>query len=291
VEEEVVRAMAELRLNVALEAIWKLVGRMNKYIDERAPWTLAREAAAGSEESAQALKLTLYTCLEATRIIAVLLCAFMPVACESIGKQLGLERPVSEIPWAGLAWGATRAGARVAPPQPIFPRIQNLTVDDAVLRGLASSSKAPVAAEREEEKLTAVSDDNSAGRPNTAPGTPVAPAPAPEESRPTITIDDFMKVDLRVADILAAEPVPNASKLLRLTVQVGDDDTRTILAGIAEYYRPEDLVGRQVVVVANLQPRKMRGIESQGMLLAADVDGKAILVLPDTQTPAGARVR
>jgi methionyl-tRNA synthetase len=94
-----------------------------------------------------------------------------------------------------------------------------------------------------------------------------------------------------VADVLAAEPVPNANKLLRLTVQVGEDDTRTILAGIAEYYRPEDLVGRQVVVVANLQPRKMRGIESQGMLLAADVDGKAVLLLPDTQTPPGSRVR
>jgi methionyl-tRNA synthetase len=106
-----------------------------------------------------------------------------------------------------------------------------------------------------------------------------------------IGIEDFMKVQLRVGEILAAEPVPNATKLLRLTVKVAGDEARTILAGIAEYYKPEDLEGRQVVVVANLQPRKMRGIESQGMLLAADVDGRAVLVWPEEVVPVGARVR
>ena len=114
--------------------------------------------------------------------------------------------------------------------------------------------------------------------------TPAAPLPEP------ITIDDFLKVQLRVANIEAAEGVPNADKLLKLTVNLGDE-MRTILAGIAEMYRPEELVGRQIVVVANLQPRKMRGIESQGMLLAADVNGQAIILQPETQVPAGSRVR
>jgi methionyl-tRNA synthetase len=112
----------------------------------------------------------------------------------------------------------------------------------------------------------------------------------PAEAGP-IQIEDFMKVDLRVAEVLAAEPVPNATKLLRLTVQVGEEDTRTILAGIAEFYASEQLVGRKIIIVANLQPRKMRGIESQGMLLAADAEGRAILLQPDSDVPSGARVR
>jgi len=123
------------------------------------------------------------------------------------------------------------------------------------------------------------------------PGTPVAPVEAAPDTVAPITIDDFMKVQLLVGEILAAEPVPNATKLLRLAVQTGEDETRTILSGIAEFYKPEDLVGKQVVVVANLLPRKMRGIESQGMLLAADVDGRAVLVHPDAMVPAGSRVR
>ena len=124
-----------------------------------------------------------------------------------------------------------------------------------------------------------------------APGTPVAPVvPAPVETS-NITIDDFMKIDLRVGEVLAAEPVPNATKLLRLTVQLGEEDVRTILAGIAEYYEPDQLIGLKVVVVSNLQPRKMRGIESQGMLLAADVEGRAVLLKPDENAPVGSRVR
>ena len=100
-----------------------------------------------------------------------------------------------------------------------------------------------------------------------------------------------MKVQLKVGEVLAAERVQNADKLLRLTVHLGESEARTILAGIAEYYEPESLIGKKVTVVANLQPRKMRGIMSQGMLLAADVDGKAALLLPDPNTPIGSRVR
>ena len=291
IQEEVGRAFAEFRLNTALESIWKLVGRMNKLIDERAPWTLAREAAAGSIESAALLDSTLYSCLEATRITALLLYPFMPVATDTICRQLGIDQPVASMTSGDLAWGGLVAGTRVMPPQPIFPRIQDLTADEAVLRGLASSNTANQVPDLAEEILKTVSDDNKANVQSPASGAPVAPSQSSPQASASITIDDFMKVELRVGEVLAAEPMPNATKLLRLTVQLGEDDTRTILAGIAEDYRPEDLVGKQVVVVANLLPRKMRGIESQGMLLAADVDGKAVLVLPGATVPTGSRVR
>jgi methionyl-tRNA synthetase len=295
VHEEYARAMAEFRLNTALEATWKLVARMNKYIDERAPWNLYKGAGVGDAAQAAQLAVVLYTCLEATRQVAVLVSPFIPVAAGAIAAQLGLSEPVAELRWEDLAWGGLAAGTRVGAPQPVFPRIQELTVDDESLVALGVLKVAPATSHagrpqaNAEEKSSTVSETTAN---QAAPaGTPVTPAATAPETTPNITIDDFMKVELKVGDILAAEPVPNATKLLRLTVQVGEDDTRTILSGIAEYYKPEDLVGRQVVVVANLQPRKMRGIESQGMLLAADIDGRAVLVRPEEVAPAGARVR
>ena len=286
VEEEYTRAMADFRLNLALEAAWRLVGRMNKYIDEKTPWTLDKAAREGDAASRDALAIVLYSCLEATRIVSVLVAPFMPDAASVLRRQLGLTGVVSGDRWDDLRWGGLPARTKVGPAAPIFPRIQDLTVDDATLYALGSThgeAESPISAPK--ENIPTVSDTQPAA------GTPVAPT-APETAAPApITIDDFMKVQLRVAEILAAEPVPNADKLLRLTVQVGEDDTRTILAGIAEYYTPDQLVGRQVVIVANLQPRKMRGIESQGMLLAADVDGRAVLVQLDSPVPSGARVR
>jgi methionyl-tRNA synthetase len=268
---------------------------MNKYIDERAPWTLAKAANTGDTEAADNLAITLYSCLEAVRVSAILLQPFMPVASQRIYSQLGL--PVSNAPFPvseldasgkvpgnlGITWGGLPAGTQVNAPLPLFPRLQELTVDDATLYALGSSH---TVANESKETTQPLSEPQTP-----APGTPVAPpAPAPE-AEALITIDDFMKVQLKVAEVLAAEPVPNATKLLRLTVQAGEDDTRTILAGIAEYYQPDELIGKQVVIVANLQPRKMRGIESQGMLLAADQDGRAILLHPGQEVPVGSRVR
>ena len=325
VQEDYTRALAEFRLNLALEAVWKLVARMNKYIDEKAPWSLAKAVSSGDEAAKEHLALVLYTCLEATRIVSLLIAPFMPVAADAIRAQLGLSQSATEAHWNDLAWGGLPAGTQVSPPQPIFPRLQDLTVDrddHARLGSLPKEGKEDREKRRQGEEETqsaivirkspienrqssiaskenanAVSDTLNTNQPTTnpqppttAPGTPVALVAAAPENAP-ITIDDFMKVELRVGEVLAAEPVPNATKLLRLTVQLSEDDTRTILAGIAEFYQPEELVGRNVVVVANLQPRKMRGIESQGMLLAADVEGRAILVKPDGDVPIGARVR
>jgi methionyl-tRNA synthetase len=220
-----------------------------------------------------------------------MLSPFMPVASEAIRSQLGIDGAKARPAWEDLAWGGLPAGTRVSAPQPIFPRIQDLTVTEEVLRALASSSESVTVPPMTEERSNSVSDQPQGERAAAAPGTPVAPAPSADSAQALIGIEDFMKVDLRVGEVLAAEPVPNATKLLRLTVQLGEDDTRTILAGIAEYYQPDALIGRQVVVVANLLPRKMRGIESQGMLLAADVDGQAVLLLPDSPAPPGSRVR
>ena len=325
VQEDYTKALAEFRLNLALEAVWKLVARMNKYIDEKAPWSLAKAANGGDEAAKEQLALVLYSCLEATRIVSLLIAPFMPVAADAIRAQLGLSQSATEAHWNDLAWGGLQAGTQVSPPQPIFPRLQDLTVnrdDHARLGSLPKEGKedkekrrpgeeetqpplvnrkSPIENQKSKiaskENANAVSDTTNTNQPTTshqppatAPGTPVAPVASAPENAP-ITIDDFMKVELRVGEVLAAEPVPNATKLLRLTVQLSEDDTRTILAGIAEFYQPEELVGRNVVVVANLQPRKMRGIESQGMLLAADVEGRAILVKPDGDVPVGARVR
>ena len=280
VHDDYSRAMADFRLNIALESVWQLVARMNKYIEEKAPWTLAKAANNGDTASAAALATTLVACLEVTRIVAILMQPFLPIAAPAILAQLGIHDVTNAFMWEALAWGGLPVGTKVGPPVPLFPRIQEMSIEDSILMGLSAP------ANDSKEKTNTVSDTNE----TPAPGTPVAPAEQAVETE-LITIDDFMKVQLKVAEILAAEPVPNATKLLRLTVQIGEEETRTILAGIAEYYTPEELVGRQVVVVANLQPRKMRGIESQGMLLAADLDGRAILLKPDQVVPVGSRVR
>jgi len=288
VQEETARAFREFRLNAALESTWRLVARMNKYIDEKAPWSLAKAANAGDAEAREGLHSVLYACLEVVRIVSILVSPFLPVAADVLRGQIGLQEPVAAARWKDLAWGGLPAGTRVNAPQPVFPRIQELAVDDATLFALGSANPANDP-EISKEKTLPVSETAPESAPK--PGTPVAPVEVAPDTVASITIDDFMKVQLLVGEILAAEAVPNATKLLRLAVQTGEDETRTILSGIAEFYQPEELVGKQVVVVANLLPRKMRGIESQGMLLAADIDGRAVLVHPDAAVPPGSRVR
>jgi methionyl-tRNA synthetase len=255
--EEYETAVGEFRFNAALEAAWALVGQLNRYIEARTPWAQFKRG------EADELAVTLYTCLEAVRLTAYLAGPAMPVASGLLWQQLGLAYHPGSIPWEQAArWGALEAGTVVADPKPIFPRY---------------AAPAPVSAPAEE--TTPVTDV-----PAEKPADEAAPQPS------FITIDDFMKIELRTANILAAERLPNSDKLLKLSVEVGSEQ-RTVLAGIAEMYEPGELVGRQVVIVANLAPRKMRGVESQGMLLAADVDGQAILLQPETKVPSGIRVR
>lgn len=249
-------AVDDFRFNAALEAVWRLVGRMNRYIEEKAPWSLAKQAQRGE------LGVVLNTCLEAIRVIATLITPVMPVAAGALLRQIGYGVTSDTVRWEDAAqWPALTPGTHLPAPAPLFPRIHQQT-----------TPKPEILTKKPQEKRT------------------VTEHSTPSQAPPTITIEDFMKIDLRTANILAAEPVPNANKLLKLTVEMGEE-TRTLLAGIAEMYSPEELIGKQVIVVANLQPRKMRGIESQGMLLAADVDGQAILLQPETRVPSGSRVR
>jgi len=256
VHSRVTAALAACDPQGALTAVWDLVTRVNRYVDATAPWALAREG------KTDELAARLYEVLEAVRLASVWLTPFMPRAAAEIRRQLGLA-PAQR--WDEAAeWGILPPGGPLLAPKPIFPRIERKTMQEAL---------------------------KAAETPPPAPAT--APPPTPDPQHPatdTIAFDDFAKVELRVAEVVSAERVPKADKLLHLRVSLGDEE-RTVLAGLAEYYVPEALVGRKVVLVANLAPRKMRGLESQGMLLAAEADGKVSLLQPDQDLPPGAPIR
>ncbi len=253
-------AMLDFRLDHAADAAINLIRFLNKYIDTRAPWSLAKN---GDPALAGVLR-SMLLCLRAAE---GLFRPFMPTACDAIAAQLGLA-PVTEWDQIGTP-GSLPAGTKLSPPQPIFPRLD-----------LKSGSTAPV--------------ERTEGAPPSDPPTPKAKEKKVEkmETAPAeITIEDFLKVQLKVARVFEAEPLEGSDKLMKLQVVIGEE-RRQIIAGIRAGYTPEDLIGRQVVVVANLKPAKLRGADSQGMLLAAvDSDGKAILLQPDRETPEGATVR
>ncbi len=243
---QVEQAMDTLRPQAALEAIWQLVKRANKYIDETTPWVLAKE-----ESTRPELATVLYNLADALRLTGILLQPFMPQTPEKIWDQLGLEANTVAA-WEDAVPGLLVPGQRVRKGEAIFPRLDLATE-------LAAWEKKEVK--------------------------PLSPPLADE-----IDIDLFGQVDLRVVTVLAAEKVPKADKLLKLQVALGPE-TRTIVAGIAQHYQPEALVGKQVVIVANLKPAKIRGIESQGMILAAaDENGLAFLG-PEHPVEAGSKAK
>jgi methionyl-tRNA synthetase len=267
----VTAALERLDLQGALAAVWEYVGAINKYLDDRAPWSLAK---AGKTEE---LGGVLYHALEAVRVVSVWTSPFMPKVAEELRRQLGLS---GAPPWQEAeAWGILQPGARLEPPTPIFPRIDKKIMQEALKNAETPAGSPPSGAEGTAVPFPA------------PPAAAVGADPGADEAPQTITIDDFAKVELRVAEVLSAERVPKADKLLHLRVSLGDEE-RTVLAGMAEHYEPEALVGRKVVMVANLVPRKMRGLVSQGMLLAAEsADGKVSLLQPDQDLPAGAPIR
>jgi methionyl-tRNA synthetase len=257
---------ARFELSVALQAIWDVLVRgVNQYIVKREPWKLAKRA-----EDRGLLETTLYHSADALRVIAVLVDPVMPEAAERIRRMLGLQQEQ----WTDLKANTLRAGTRLGPIEPLFPRIEK-TVEE--LRAMTSEG---------EQKPIGGAGTVSAPGATQAVGAGSTPA---EDNR--ISIDEFMKVELRVAKVLEAEAVPKSRKLVKLKVDVGNEQ-RTIVAGIAEAYQPEQLVGRTIAIVFNLKPAKLMGIESNGMVLAASVgDGKPILVGFDEPVPPGARVR
>ncbi len=237
----------------ALAATWRLLATIDGFIQERQPWAMAKKG----EEARGELEATLYVCLEGLRIVSLLTEPIVPSTAAKLRDQLGAASlPVNLND--GVTWGLLAKGTQVGEAEPLFPRIDI----KAYLKELQSEPEA---------KKTAAEK-------------------APEDDM--ITIDDFAKVKLKVGIVREAERVPKSKKLMKLMVEVGEDEPRQLVAGIAEQYEAESLVGRRIVVVANLQPAKLMGVESRGMLLAATgEDGAPFLLSPDGEVDPGAQVR
>lgn len=275
------RAVRSLHLNTALAKLWKLVRAVNKYIDDAQPWTLNKE---GQRER---LNTVMYHVFEALRIEAILIAPFLPTTGQRFWEQLGQEGAVSDQGLAAARWGGTRPGTVVKGGDPLFPRLDV----DAVLDELAARQEAEdVVAEKTAEGQKAATAQTGARSVAKATSDQSTDKGA-EDVDSLITIDDFAKVKLRLAKVLEADKVQGADRLLKLQIDLGDEK-RQIVAGIAQHYTPEELVGKTIVVVANLQPAKLRGEVSQGMLLAASDDsGRLSLLTVETDLPPGSVVR
>ena len=236
----------------ALIEVFKVISRANKYIDETAPWVLAKD-----ESKRARLATVLYNLLETLRITVTLLLPFMPDSCEKAFAQIGAAP--EQTTWDNAAvWGVLPADVTVQKGETLFPRI-DMAKELAELEALKAAKAA-------------------------------AAAPQAAPVLPDVTIDDFAKCDMRVCKVLKCEPVKKSDKLLCFTLDDGSGTDRQILSGIAKYYRPEELVGKTVVAILNLPPRKMMGMPSNGMLLSAEKDGKPHLLMLDDSVPAGAQL-
>ncbi len=247
--DEFLRRFDKFEFSQALETVWTVIARIDKMISDAKPWELAKD-----ERQAETLNAVLYRASETLRWLAVLLYPVMPDAAKNIYAQIGLGDDITKLDPASLTWGELAIGTKIGETIGVFPRIERSKIMSEI------------------EKQSAVSPDKSG---QSEPGAVVTGSANADKQEPTtdnfITIDDFLKVELRVGQIKVAERVPDADKLLRFEVDLGEEKPRQILAGLAEWYEPEKLIGRKVVVVANLKPRKMRGLESQGMICAASL--------------------
>jgi methionyl-tRNA synthetase len=266
------RAMDECALETGVAAAFRLIDATNEFIASTEPWTLARDPA-----QADRLSQALFDVAESVRIAAVLLLPVMPRSAAEILRRAGHGRPAAEVRLEDAHW--RNAGERVITKgDALWPRAEE--------DGRSEAASARPKASAKDRSRPVEDTKGSPAAPAQAP--PAAPAAAASDR---ITIDDFMKVDLRVARVLTAEKVPNSRKLIKLSIDLGAEQ-RTLVAGIAESYEPETLVGRTVVMVFNLKPAKLMGVESDGMVLAASPEGgKPILVGFDQEVPLGTRVR
>ena len=235
----------------------------------------------------ESLAAVLYNAAESLRFIAVLLHPVLPKAAERLWRQLGQESKLEDQNLSRLGWGAQgdpsslKPGTKVRQPEPIFPRLDVAAAVEKLLKLDASEQKA-----RKSEKEGTTVEHQPEQKP--AP----AAAPAAPSGGEKISIEDFAKVDMRTGEVVSVEPVPGATKLLKLMVDIGTE-VRQVVAGIAEHYSPEQLVGMKVVVVTNLQPRKLRGVESNGMIVAASVgeEGRPVLATFKEDVPKGAKLK
>ena len=266
-----------LAFSRALETAWSVVSRADKMISDAKPWALAKD-----ENQKQTLGAVLYRAAESLRWLSVLLHPVMPGASQTIWTQLGIEGSPAQVKPTELTWGELKEGAAIGDVQPIFPRIDKTKT----MAEINANQKSTGATEAD-----AVPGAAAANK----PGPPMTHATEADAVGVTsfIEIDDFAKVDLRVGQVLSAERIPKADKLVLMKVDIGEEQPRQILAGIAQYYEPEKLVGRKVVIVANLKPRKLRGYESQGMVVAASYgeEGRPVIATFTEDVPNGARLK
>jgi len=261
-------ALNRLEFHLALGEIWKLVNRANVFIEQMAPWKLAKKT-----DEKEKLRTVLYTAAEALRFIALYLRPFMPQAAREMERQLGLLPPYEEISLNdGRKWGGFLEGSRVAKGKSLFPRIDKKNETEP-----AASASAPAAPQK-------VSAAPLSFKPS------IKISSQAEDYGVPVTIDDFAKLDLRVGLILTAEKVSGSKKLLKLQVDIGSEQ-RQVVAGIGTRYSPESLIGKKIVLITNLQPAKIMGVESRGMLLAAG--GEEVLGLATflEEIPPGSRIK
>ena len=287
----------EYQFSRALESAWGLIGTVNKYLVEQEPWIVAEKE---GEENRARLATILYTATEALRIVTALAHPVIPESTGKIWKQLGLGE-ISKFDLSDLKWAQLPLGGKLGKVEPVFPRADKTAIErmQQMEQERAASTPAPT----ETSNTTPAGEGAQPGQPATqaahgpteaapaAKGT-ATPAPAATAKDGKISIDDFLKVELRVGEVKVAEKVKGADKLLRLEVDIGTE-VRQVLAGIASAYAPETLVGRKVVIVANLQPRKLRGLESNGMIVAASAgpEDKPVLVSFLEDVPIGAKLK
>ena len=249
--EKVDKLLSEYRISDALDTVLSLARRSNKYIDETTPWTLAKD-----EDKKERLGTVLYNLLESIRYIAILISPFMPETADKIFEQINSD--VKDYDTL-KEFGGLKIGAKVGTATPLFSRLDSEKL-------LADIAEAAAKAQETEKPKVEI------------------------EEKPEIAIDDFAKVGLRVAKVKDCEPVKRAKKLLKLTLDDGIGE-RTVASGIAQYYKPEDLIGHNVILVANLKPAVLRGVKSEGMILCAEKDGVVTLVEPAPEMPVGSVVR
>jgi len=265
----------------ALETAWGLVAAVDKYIVENEPWALGEKQ---DEESRARLGTVLYTSAEALRIVTALAHPVIPDSTTKIWAQLGLGE-TKKFPLSELKWGQLHLGTKLGNVQAVFPRADKTAIE----RMQKMEERDASAATEAQPAAGSASGGTFAAQVGAAPATSAKSAVPSSDGK--ISIDDFAKIDLRVGQIRVAERVKGADKLLRLEVDIGTE-VRQVVAGIAEAYEPDSLIGRKVVIVANLAPRKLRGIESNGMIVAASPEGgKPVLCSFLEDVPMGTRLK
>ena len=261
--KEATDKLDKLDFSAYLNAVSRLVSRANKYIDETEPWKLAKD-----EAGKKRLATVMYNLVEAIRIALVLTAPAMPTLMGRANQQLNIFYLEKPLLWEdGGVWGITPVGARVSKGNVLFPRIDIKTLEEGYVEEINAANES-----LKDEK--------------TAPVTEIG------EEKTLITIEEFAKMDLRVAEVIGCEKMEKADKLLILKLKVGEEE-RTVVSGIAQHYKPEDLIGKKVVLVANLKPSKLRGVMSEGMILAASDEGHQNLEVLTLQSelPSGNRVK